>query len=524
MWRRAMLAFLPLAVLIAIPILLRPAGERRSAGELSLVIITPHNEAIRYEFERAFPKWYAQHHPGQTVRLDWRAPGGTSDATRYIDDQFRTAFRQWWTANRGPWTREVAEAFNNKNVDPADPKQSEVARQARQAFLDSNVGIGIDLFFGGGQFDHHNQGRMGHAVDAGLAARHPEWFRPEIIPGEYSGEIFYDSKGRYYGACLSAFGICYSPDRLRLLADPSPPTHWEDLGDPRFYGQTAVADPTKSGSINKCFEMLLQEQMAQHPQDLDAGWAQGLNLIKRIGGNARYLSDSASKVPLDVARGDTVAGMCIDFYGRSQGDFTAFQGGSERIVYRTPAGGSSISVDPIQLLRGAPQRELAIEFMEFVLSDDGQKLWNYRVGEPGGPLRYALRRLPVRRDLYTPAHRVHMSDPTADPYLDSAKFKYQAAWTGPYFGLIRTLIRTMVLDPAPELQAAWGAIVAAGGPAKVPQAMAEFERLPFPYAEAKAARDRLNGDPLPVLQVQREWCEFFRARYQRAAELARAGK
>ena len=42
-------------------------------------------------------------------------------------------------------------------------------------------------------------------------------------------------------------------------------------------------------------------------------------------------------------------------------------------------------------------------FIEFVLSIDGQKLWNFKTSSPGGPERFALRRMPVRRDFYAQA-------------------------------------------------------------------------------------------------------------------------
>jgi len=48
-------------------------------------------------------------------------------------------------------------------------------------------------------------------------------------------------------------------------------------------------------------------------------------------------------------------------------------------------------VDPIALLRGAPHGELARAFIEYVLSPDGQKLWNAKPGTSGGTERFALR-------------------------------------------------------------------------------------------------------------------------------------
>lgn len=533
-WRRALAAFLPVIAIVAVPLLLRKAPRYQGSGQDSLVIVTPHNESIRYEFAQAFRAYYHRT-KGRTVAVDWRAPGGTSQIARYLDDQFLVAFRRAWLADptNGPWTGEVAGSFNDRKLKP--DRASSVARKARETFLASNAGIGIDLFFGGGQYEMSVQAGKGYAVDAGLAATHPGLFDETVIPARYSGETFYDADGRYYGACLSSFGICYNRDRVAALGDAPPPARWADLGEPRFNGQVAVADPTKSGSITKCFEMLIQEQMADaieaHGSEsapaLATGWAAGLNLIKRIGGNARYITDSAGKVPRDVGTGDIAVGMCIDFYGRTQAEWTGRQsGGEERVVYVTPRGGSSISVDPIQLLRGAPNREVAVAFIEFVLSPEGQKLWNYRVGTPGGPVKYALRRLPVRRDMYTPEHRQHMADAQADPYHEAAAFTYRGRLTGPYFGLIRNLIRCMVLDPLPELQAAWQAIVEAGGPDAVPGAMEAFNALPFDYQGCADARNALNPhadgqSPVTVLHTMRGWTEFFRDHYRVAAQRAR---
>lgn len=550
MLRRAFYAFLPLILLVALPVALRERPPQPPGDALVLVIVTPNNESIRHEFARGFTQWYQAKYQ-RAVRIDWRTPGGTSDIVRLLDDQYQGAFRRQWQADHGAaaWTPEVAGAFNNRKLDPSDPKVPEDQRAARAAFLASDVGVGMDLFFGGGQYDHQIQADKGHLVDAGLLKLHPDWFTPAIIPQTWSGETFYDKKGRYYGTCLAAFGICYNPDVLATLpaGQGGPPVHWGDLGAPRLRQLIGLADPTKSGSINKCFEMLIQEQLARRVDAaqaaapdgklapaatqaaLAAGWADGLNLIKRIGGNARYFTDSASKIPRDVATGDLAAGMCIDFYGRGEADWTAYQSGAkERVVYVTPQGGSSISVDPIGLLRGAPHRELAVAFIEYVLSTDGQKLWNYKVGTPGGPDRYALRRLPVRRDLYTEPYRPFMSDPQAAPYDEASAFQYHPAWTARYFGLIRVLIRATVLDSDEELRDAWSAILAAGGPERVPQAMAAFDALPFSYAEAdEAARRSSPGKdvtPLAALQTVRGWSDFARDHYRQAAALARAGK
>jgi iron(III) transport system substrate-binding protein len=538
MLKQILKAFLPLAALIALPLLLRKdtvEATPTAKDADKLVIITPHTQTIRSEFENKFKLHYKKQ-TGREIEFDWRNPGGTADIVRLINDRFQAEFRRYWLSNpkNGAWTNEVMQSFDNRRSDPNTCK-------SRKVFLDSNVGIGIDIFFGGGMYDLTKQAKMGHAVDAGIQKLHPAWFTNKIIPQQWHGETFYDKKGRLYGTCLTEFGLCYNLDRLKELADPTPPIRWSNLGEGRFYNKIAVADPTKSGSINKCFEMLIQQQMGNAVKRLGpekgkvTGWANAINLIKRIGANTRYLTDSASKVPRDVARGDAMAGMCIDFYGRSEAEYTAFESqGKERMKFVAPIGGTSISADPIQLLRGAPNRSVAIAFIEFVLSKKGQKLWDNRVGTPGGPIKFALRRLPIRRDMYTKADQTNMSDPDIDPFNPKEPLVYHGGWTGPYFGLIRVLIKCAIINPRDELRRAWKAILDAGGPEAVPEAMKAFNALPFSYAEIKDARNQLNpaakgNSVIKTLQTRRKWGEFFRKQYLKAellasSSLTRAGR
>ena len=238
-----------------------------------------------------------------------------------------------------------------------------------------------------------------------------------------------------------------------------------------------------------------------------------MTLIKEIGGNARYLTFSASQVPVDTARGQIAAGMCIDVYGRSQSEWEQRHIGRETMAYHTPTAASSVSCDPIGMFRGAPNRERAQMFIDFVLSQEGQRLWNIRLGVPGGPRRYSLQRLPVRSDMYTDEFRKDMSAPDAQPFQLAGKFTYEGAWTGALFGVLRVLIRVMVIDCQDELQAAWKAILDAGGPDAVPpEVMAEFAALPFAHEEgadiAKALRQSEQGTILA-----REWGLFFREHY-----------
>lgn len=509
-----------LAVVLAFPFLLKPKENLLAAADDTLIIISPHNEAIRYEFSRAFGEYYKAK-TGRTVRIDWRIVGGTSEIAKFLEGEFYNNFSQYWTSQGRTWTDETAAEF--KNIGKESP--------VRQAFLNSNVGIGIDLFFGGGAFDFIAQTKAGRLVDSGIRTAHPDWFTDASIPASVSGEPYYDPEGRWIGTCLSAFGICYNTDSLRRLGVETLPASWNDLTNPKFAHQVALADPTKSGSIAKAFEMVIQQQMQEvvgqgeaSDSALSEGWARGLQLILKASANSRYFADAAGKVPLDVSLGDAAIGMCIDFYGRFQSEAVKVGDNSSRLQYFTPLGGSSVGVDPIGLLRGAPHPEVAKEFIAFVLSLEGQKLWNFKVGTPGGPTKYALRRLPVRKELYAPEYTADRSDPNTFPYEEAKSFTYHETWTGPLFSALRFIIRVSCIDSHDEQAAAWQALIDANFP---PQATAAFlDVSAIDYTAAKEViRPALRGStPLTEVQLAAKLGESFRAQYRRAIELAREGK
>jgi hypothetical protein len=254
---------------------------------------------------------------------------------------------------------------------------------------------------------------------------------------------------------------------------------------------------------------------------LEAAWRDALRLIQKISANARYFTDSAAKIPYDVETGDAVAGMCIDFYGRFQSESVRKPDGFSRLQYVSPSGGSSVSADPIGMLRGAPDPGLAREFIGFVMSIEGQKLWNWKVGAPGGPEKYALRRLPIRRELYAPEFKPLRSDPEVDPYEQAGAFVYHEEWTSPLFRTIGFIVRAMCIDPHDELREAWKALIAANFP---PDAMAVFQdvsRIDYEIAAGRIRETLRSGSKIDQVRLAGELSGAFCAQYKRAAEMAR---
>ncbi|WP_395746831.1 ABC transporter substrate-binding protein [Prosthecobacter sp.] len=542
-WRKELAVGLAMLATLAGPFLLNPTQSTAPAHyDRRLVIISPHHDRIRAEFGHAFAAhWKATR--GQTLFIDWRVPGGTSEIAMLIKSEALAAFQQHWQKQLGQtWSPAVAQACLNPKAAPEDP--------ARRAYLSSNVGTGMDVFFGGGAYDFEQQARAGTLVPgdgetsglSALAKKHPEWFTDAGIPEKLSGEPFRDPQFRWCGTCLSSSGIVFNRDVLRRIGIAENPVAWDNLADPRYYGQIALSDPGKSGSVTKALEMLIQQQMEiAHarlkalpkskltPEQIEAqavaeGWNEGLRLILRISANARYFTDFSTKIPLEVAKGDAAAGMCIDFYGRSAEEDVRRADGSSRVGFIAPLGGTSVSVDPIGMLRGAPDPELATAFMEFVLGDEGQKLWSYRVGEPGGPKEHALRRLAVRHDLYTAENIARMSDGQEAPFEKAKAFTYHPERTAAAFSVIRFLVRVICVDSHDELHAAWKTIIDNGMPERAVQVLEDLTRVKYEAATGSIAKVLASRDKVQETRLARELGQAFRNQFIKAGRMALRGE
>lgn len=537
---KRLVIILALVATIALPFVLRPKRVERARADDTVVIITPHNEALRYEFTRGFTEWYRAR-TGRTVTIDWRVIGGTGEITRFLESEYVAAFEHHWVRQLGrPWSVEIQAGFQNGRL-PADAPA--IVKEARAAFLASEVSCGIDVFFGGGPYDFERQANAGRFVDSGMRQKHPDWFGDSAIPRRVAGEDYWRDDGLWYGTVLSSYGIIFNRDGLRRLGIEREPQHWSDLADPRLIGEVGLADPTKSSSVAKAFENILQQCMqrrltagdgsaAAEAKAVRDGWLDGMRLLQLAGANSRYFTDSSQKPPIDVAAGNCAVGLCIDFYGRQQQEAvrrraaaeTSARAEPDRVGYASPPGGSVSSVDPVGLLRGAKNRAVAIAFMEYVVSLEGQKLWNFKPGTPGGPERFALRRLPVRRDFYTQAEwKALRSDPEESPFEQRDPLTYRPQWTSGIFREMAFIVRIMCQDTHLELKSAWRAIIEAPEPLKA-QALAALQDISaIDYDRVnQEIRPRLGSrDKVDEVRLAKELADTFRRNYARAEAIAR---
>ena len=497
-------------ILVAVgPLLLQRAEVVASGDEdVRLVVMSPHNATIRTEFGEAFSKYW-EDKTGKKVFVDWRTPGGASEIRMVLEGDFSRA-----------------DARGDK-------------------------GIRMDVLFGGGDYDFKALAKKERLEKLTIFDDRKEWFGKKGIKEFFSGERCYGKDRRWVGVCMSEFGICYNTDGIKRIGVEAPKT-WDDLADPKYYGKIALADPTKSGSVARAFEMLIQQKVnvelvaakrlpGETVNDMNGrcireGWANGMRLIQKISANARYFTDSASKVPHDVAQGDAVAGMCIDFYGRTYNEKLKKADGSSRLVWISPAGGTSTSVDPVGVLRGAPNPKVANGFVEFLLTEKGQMLWNKRPGTKNGPQYSALRRLPIRPDLYTPENIKDFTDAGQLPYQRKDGLIYDASITGDIIDAMREEIRVMCIDTHDELREAWGSLIAHSEDGVMPaRALERFNDVAlFSHKKTRELQRLLDkrretgpDQQMRVLRVSERLntlAAIFRRSYSKANNLAKKGR
>lgn len=408
--------------LVLTPFLFRSDRASTDRGGTPLIIITPHNEQIRYEFKRTFEAWHLAEY-GEPVDVIWSAPGGTSEIRRMLQAQY--------------------------------------AAQLRDG---APLGGNVDLIFGGGEFEHAELKNGVEIVVDGEVQRTsitvPVEFSEEALTSMYGGRShigtsrLFDEEFYWFGSALSGFGIVFNRDMLQQIDVPEP-SHWRDLADPGLRGWVALGNPGQSGSVRKSFDTVLQRR----------GWVEGWRVLRRASANARYFSASSSKIPIDVSAGDAAVGVCIDFYGRYQAQVVRAAGDPDRLGFVDPPGESAIDADPVSMLRGAPNPTIARRFIEFCLSVRGQALWQFPArGESAdplnglGPLKYELRRMPIRPEMY--------EAPYFDRMIDQVKLfelydRPEAALVlnRDYWDYLPLLMSAMAIDTHEELKRAWQAIV-----------------------------------------------------------------
>ncbi|MDZ7324354.1 ABC transporter substrate-binding protein [Kosakonia sacchari] len=160
----------------------------------------------------------------------------------------------------------------------------------------------------------------------------------------------YDKEGYYYGTKLITTGIAYHSKA------PVKPTSWQDLLKPELKNMTTLPSPLYSGAA--------QIHQATLMNDPALGW----QYYEKLKENGAMLQSGNGAVVSAIASGSKAYGVLVDYMAIRE----KAKGAPIEFVF--PKEGVSIVTEPVAMMKNAKNPQAAKAFIDFVLSDEGQKL------------------------------------------------------------------------------------------------------------------------------------------------------
>jgi ABC-type Fe3+ transport system substrate-binding protein len=257
---------------------------------------------------------------------------------------------------------------------------------------------------------------------------------PEDIGGSETRRVVGDDV-YWAGAAISSFGFTINTELLEYYDLPEPAT-WEDLASTTYaaYLPTTLvgtADATKSTSNTRMFQIILQIY----------GWRDGWGLLIRMGANSKIFDQSGS-VRDAVINKEIAVGTTIDFYG-----YTAQWKNPEFCKYIFPADGTIVNADPIALLTTSQDTELAMGFIEWVISPEGQKVW----------LDGNINRMPVNEAVFDTPEGNQRADleEVFQKTKEALTITFDSEEGASYYSSIRNYYRAVIVIPQIQLEKVW---------------------------------------------------------------------
>lgn len=200
---------------------------------------------------------------------------------------------------------------------------------------------------------------LAQVIDTGIVAELHNDVLEAAIPAELR-----DPDGRWFALTTRARVIYASIDRV---ADGEITTY-EDLTDPKWAGRIC----SRSGMHNYNLA-LLSAVIAHHGEEAATAWAAGLkeNLARRPQGNDRAQVKAIWAGECDISIGNTY------YMGKMlEDDEQIAWAQSVRLVFPSfEEGGSHVNISGVSLLDGAPNRDEAVQLLEFLVSPEAQAIY-----------------------------------------------------------------------------------------------------------------------------------------------------
>ncbi|WP_280541009.1 Fe(3+) ABC transporter substrate-binding protein [Chromohalobacter sp. 11-W] len=173
-------------------------------------------------------------------------------------------------------------------------------------------------------------------------------------------------EGKWFGFSQRARAIFYDPDDV----DPANLKRYEDLADPRFEGDICIRS-----SNNIYNQSLLASMIAHHGMDDAEAWAQGV-----VDNMARDPEGGDTDQIRGVASGECDIAVANHYYyvRLLESDDASDREAAESVEILLPnqdGRGAHVNVGGAGVVADAPNRDNAIRFLEFLASDEAQRLF-----------------------------------------------------------------------------------------------------------------------------------------------------
>lgn len=165
----------------------------------------------------------------------------------------------------------------------------------------------------------------------------------------YDASLF-DAEGYYYGTKLITTGLAYN------TSAPNKPTSWTDLVKPEYKDLAAMPSPLYSGAA-----LIHLSALTTNP---DFGW----KYYEDLKANGMAAQKGNGSVLTAIASGAKPYGVLVDYLAIRE----KAKGSPVEFVF--PTEGVSMVTEPVAILKDSKNQELARKFVDFVLSEEGQKL------------------------------------------------------------------------------------------------------------------------------------------------------
>ena len=201
--------------------------------------------------------------------------------------------------------------------------------------------------------------RLTQIVDAGVTQPVSDKVLEDAIPAEYR-----DPAGQWFGLTSRARVIYASKDRVK----DGEVTTYEDLADPKWKGRICTRSGTHDYNL-----ALVAAMIGHHDEAYAKTWAEGLkaNLARKPEGGDRDQAKAIWAGECDIALGNTYY-MGEMLSNPDQKEWAE----ASRIVFPTfEGGGTHVNVSGIAMTKAAPNKDAALKLMEFLVSDEAQKIY-----------------------------------------------------------------------------------------------------------------------------------------------------